>query len=77
MPFLRVPGRAHTAGEKRMIVERLYEAWLRVPELRLGQLLDNAVMAGDDDWQTVFIVEDELLVAIVEQWIEKRVKAPK
>jgi hypothetical protein len=75
MPFVRVPGRAHTAGEKRVIIERLYVAWLRAPELRLGQLLDNAV-AGDGRL-TLFNVEDEPLVTITEWWIEKHVKAPK
>lgn len=43
---LPIPGRAQTPGEKRAVVERLYAAWLAAPELRLGQLITNALLPG-------------------------------
>jgi len=70
-------GRAQTPEEKRMIVTRLLEAWVLVPELRLGQLIEN-VLAHDVGANTGFLAvrlfqaEDEAFVAMVEQWVRAR-----
>lgn len=43
--------RATTPEQKREVIDRLYAAWLKVPDLRLGQFLSNAV-------SEIFYVED-------------------
>lgn len=35
----KLKDRAKTPEEKREVVERIYRAWLKAPELRLGQLI--------------------------------------
>jgi hypothetical protein len=56
--------RAITPEQKREIIERIYAAWLNVPEQRLGQLLDNANwFAGDVG---LFDQEDYALVVATE-----------
>lgn len=51
-------GRALTPSQKREVVERILSAWERVPDLRLGQLIEQAVRARGD----LFYVEDHILV---------------
>jgi hypothetical protein len=60
MPLPNVPGRAYTPEEKRAVVETLLRAWEAKPELRLGQLIENA--RGD---LTLFYVEDQALANIL------------
>lgn len=42
------PGRAHTPEQKRELLDRLYVAWLKKPQLRLGQLIFHATA----EWKT-------------------------
>jgi hypothetical protein len=65
-----LPGRAQTPQQKREVMEKLLAAWLKAPELRLGQLVDNAMYlcAGS---RTLFYVEDTFLVEIVEDFTNK------
>jgi len=49
-------GRAQTVRQKREVIEKLMKAWVRLPDLRLGQLLTNAL--GDRD---LFYIEDDAL----------------
>lgn len=51
-------GRATTPEAKREVIERVLEAWMKAPEMRLGQLIGNAVR-GD---QPVYYLEDQPLV---------------
>lgn len=37
-PPFKIEGRAETSEEKREMIERLYEAWLKVPQLRFGAI---------------------------------------
>ena len=46
------------------LIPRLRRAWVKVPHLRLGQLLIDAV-DGDD----IFMYGDEELVAAVERFV--------
>ena len=62
-------GRAITAEQKRAIIERLYVSWSLNPQLRLGQLLCNAV--GSDD---IFYIEDEKLASNAERFGGKKPK---
>lgn len=52
--------RANTPERKRDAVEALLAAWLRCPQLRLGQLVDVA-MNGLSTGACVFYVEDDEL----------------
>ena len=59
----RVPGRAETPAQKRIITDRLLDAWLRCPEMRLSQLI-VAATGGQD----IFYEEDAPLVTLVERY---------
>ena len=39
----RIPKRAYDEWQKRMIIERLFSAWVANPSQRLGQLIENAL----------------------------------
>lgn len=67
VPHHSISGRAHTPEQKRAILERLYGVWMRQPELRLGQLLDNSV-------HNMFYVEDEALMDALEMSFKEREK---
>jgi hypothetical protein len=41
--------RAVTEGQKRAVLDMIYQAWLAHPELRLGQLIYNAALGGTSD----------------------------
>jgi hypothetical protein len=56
---MKIEGRAYTDEQKRKILDRIYEGWIRYPELRLGQLLVNASTV-------LFYREDEALARDVE-----------
>jgi len=55
--------RAYSASEKRAVIERIYAAWLAVPEQRLGQLLWNCSGAKD-----IFYSEDTRLAGDAEEY---------
>lgn len=56
---------AYTPEEKRRTVDALYDAWCKVPELRLGQLIVNATNA---ECARVFYVEDNTLAHVVKDF---------
>ena len=60
-------GRALTLEDKRLVVARLLFAWERAPQQRLGQLLDNALLACSK--ADLFNVEDEDLALAVEAFV--------
>jgi hypothetical protein len=75
-----IPGRAHTPEQKRELLDRLYVAWLKKPQLRLGRLVFNATARFDakkihhDDrfkvggWeQDTFNLEDASLIEEIER----------
>jgi hypothetical protein len=59
-----LPGRAITPEAKRAAVERLLAAWLRCPDLRLGQMIDNTNV-------DLFYVEDDDLLANIEMFTRR------
>lgn len=69
-------GRALTPEDKRIVMDRFLVAWLRAPQQRLGQLVDNAVARqrrAEEPLQRpngpdLFYIEDERLVEMVEQF---------
>lgn len=60
---MREAGRAKTPEDKKQVIARLLDVWLNVPDLRLGQLIGNAM--GDLYW-----AEDEFLIRELEQYYE-------
>jgi hypothetical protein len=64
----KIRGRAETPGEKRAIIERLYAAWLIMPDLRLGQLLENAVPGSPALGSALYYCEDFELVDRLEKY---------
>ena len=63
-------GRALSDGEKQAVVERILAAWVKVPALRLGQFIDNAVMSAGKNGG-VFYVEDTALAEACERFAAK------
>lgn len=61
--------RANTPEEKRQVLDELYELWITVPELRLGQLLKNVLIR-----RSIYYIEDFDLVTEVRTWVETRRK---
>jgi len=59
-------GRARSVQEKKEIIQRLLSAWVSLPDLRLGQLIDISEPADKD----LFYIEDDELISL----IEKRVR---
>lgn len=57
-----IPGRAETYEQKRAIMEKVLSYWAQYPNLRLGQLIQDAV---DVRGGSVFYVEDEKLVELL------------
>lgn len=57
--------RAVTSEQKRAVVERLYAAWLKVPEQRFGQLVFNATDC------LIFYTEDEALAELIEDYARR------
>lgn len=58
--------RAHTPEQKRVVIERLYEAWLVNPRLRLGQLVCVlAATTSSFSSSDPFYVEDDVLLPTV------------
>ncbi len=59
-------GRAYTPEQKRKVIEDVLEVWLEKPELRLGQLIANAISEPGKDkaqiFSSIFNVEDDVLV---------------
>jgi hypothetical protein len=58
--------RANTPEQKKAVVERLLAAWLKCPDLRLGQLILNACPAGREPRSWAYNVEDFALLDHVE-----------
>ena len=60
--------RALTPDQKKAVTDALIAAWLKHPDMRLGQLLTNALSVGPPAKQpSQFYVEDFELV----RWVEK------
>lgn len=61
---MTIPGRAETDEQKRAVLDRIFEAWKRKPEQRLGQFLDNVIAMEAPS--SMFQIEDDTLVRCVE-----------
>lgn len=63
-----VKGRANLPEQKKAIIDRLYNAWISAPDLRLGQLLECAKPQNLDD---LFYIEDNILADKIDEFIQK------
>lgn len=64
----KILNRAETEQQKREIIERLFLAWCKVPEQRLGQLIDNSHYFHLDEPKSLFSTEDYKLAELVEEF---------
>lgn len=55
------------------LLNRLREAWLTAPELRLGQIVANASNEIRNDFDP-FYIEDEALIIVIEKQLKERLK---
>jgi hypothetical protein len=69
------PKRAKTEQQKTELNNRILEAWKKVPELRLGQLIDSAIWwKGLKIRPPLFYFEDEDLVEAIELYVTETTK---
>jgi hypothetical protein len=56
------PGRAWEDYQKKVVLDRLLELWIRHPKLRLGQLIrnvyDNDDLFTEEDWSFIERLEE-------------------
>ena len=50
-----------------IILSTIRELWLKAPDLRLGQIIENALLSNDTD---LFYMEDDTLVSRIKDFIE-------
>jgi|GEM_PF-2589869 len=62
--------RARTPEEKLQVIQRLYTAWCKVPELRLGQLIQST-FKGD-----CFYVSDDKFIKCIEELVDIKLELP-
>lgn len=67
------PGRAATTEQKRAMLDKLLEVWETAPQLRLGQLIDNALYTNENGYHdsSLFQVEDDRLMMYLENFKNK------
>ena len=71
IPIIKLPGRAQTPEQKKEVLDRLLQAWIDCPEMRLGQLVDNAMYINRDNKPNLFNIEDMALIEIIELFVNK------
>lgn len=60
--------RALTPEQKKQVMDEVLIAWLQKPELRLGQLLENA-LSKHETQLSLFYVEDLDLTKHLKEWV--------
>jgi len=65
----KVVGRAYTVEEKQAVLRRLEAVWLQYPDMRLGQLLNNATQTAEGEGPDLFYTEDLPLCDEVEEYL--------
>jgi hypothetical protein len=64
----QIEGRATTVAQKSMMIEAIFQSWIKCPDLRFGQLIVNAIRDAENSTKVpLFYMEDyDLEAAIVE-----------
>jgi hypothetical protein len=63
---MAVEGRANTVSKKSMMIEAIFQSWIRCPDLRLGQLIVDAIRSSEIAAPLFYIEDDQLEAAILE-----------
>lgn len=58
----------HRQDERKEVINRIYELWSAVPEMRLGQLIDNATHNKSSG---TYFLSDKELVNELENYMNK------
>jgi hypothetical protein len=66
----KVDGRAHEPYMKKEILDRVFLVWEENPDMRLGQLILNAL--GDHPRNDLYYMEDFNLIGTIEEYYEHR-----
>ena len=68
--------RALTEEQKKEVLAKLLECWMQCPEMRLGQLIENARIWHriNDESPDLFYIEDYKLVNILGRFIKMVIK---
>ena len=69
-----IKSRADTVAKKNKIIDSLFQAWLNSPDLRLGQLIVNAIRLSKDANIPLFYIEDSALETAITEFIDKNLK---
>jgi hypothetical protein len=64
-------GRAVTATQKSQMIEAIYQSWLKCPDLRLGQLIVNAIRSSETPPIPLFYIEDDILESAIIEFTSK------
>ena len=67
-----VEGRATLDHQKKEVIQKILHVWLTTPQLRLGQLLVNAMQDHDNGHFNLFNIEDYDLMDLVLEFHNKR-----
>ena len=67
------PKRALTDDDKRAVIDRIYHAWLQMPELRLCQMIACTIQtpAPSSQQPDIFYVEDYSLAEKLEKFVSQ------
>lgn len=61
--------RAITEEQKKEVLEKIFQFWIKYPEMRLGQLIENARLYIDEG-KDLFYIEDYALIEILDQFVK-------
>lgn len=71
-----VEGRANTVSKKSMMIEAIFQSWIKCPDLRLGQLIVDAIRSAETAPQVpLFYMEDDKLESAIVEFACKNEKA--
>ena len=74
---MKLKGRAYSKQQKLEIINNLYKAWEATPELRIGQLIVNAIYSGrstESDITRLFYIEDDDFIQEIMYFVTKQCK---
>ena len=67
--------RANSSGQKSMMLQAILNSWLKVPDLRLGQLLVCAMREANPEANVpLFYIEDYVLESAIIEFARKHEK---
>lgn len=58
-------------ANKKMMLQAILNSWVRCPELRLGQLIVNAIRASETTNTPLFYIEDHDLESMIIDFVNK------